>query len=302
LAARPAGYRPRTAPPPAGSCSPFPDGPLSPLRSAAATIPVAQAPPPAVVCLGSRRLPSRRGTTSPCLRQRLGVLSTGGRFQVSISRRFGCPPRPVRKNLRTQGGAFGSRTRGLVSRRLAHRRFAQSPGFPWTSRGKGAGRSLNALADSSLIDIETHQVQLGPGGTGRGGSHQGKDNRRGRDHAGSKCGDALDCAARRRPGYQDLLKDLAKASGITTPTPRSWRAWTASGRRRALSRGIDSQPTIASRERERQSRQGKLGAARCRPSCAVAAGGVASTLDEMMMVPLSELSRTLSLVSRPVNA
>ena len=32
--------------------------------------------------------------------------------------------------------------------------------------------------------------------------------------------------------YQEYLTGLAKASGIATPTARTWRAWTASARRK----------------------------------------------------------------------
>ena len=53
----------------------------------AATIPVAPAPLPAVFYLGSRRLPSRRGTTGPRLCRRLGALLLVARFEVTISGR-----------------------------------------------------------------------------------------------------------------------------------------------------------------------------------------------------------------------
>src|SRR6185312_16088704 len=120
LAARAAVYRPRLSlrpPPRAGIRSPSPDGPQSPLRSDAATIPVAPAPLLAVFCPGSRRLPSRRRTTGPPPSSTSRSASTGGRFSgvhqwpvLGVHRGFGestqsTPERRViKKNAKGLGG------------------------------------------------------------------------------------------------------------------------------------------------------------------------------------------------------
>ena len=68
--------------------SPSRDGPRSPARCAAATIPVAPAPGLAAVCRRPRRCSSRRGTTGSSPRQRLGRYVVVAGFQVSISGRI----------------------------------------------------------------------------------------------------------------------------------------------------------------------------------------------------------------------
>ena len=103
---------------------------------------------------------------------------------------------------------------------VAGRGFSEPAGFPGPGRDRGAAEPLDAVAHAASDRRGNARggVHVGAGTVGGSGSGAGEDGRRRCDDAGSERGDAEHRARDTGESYEAFVRQLAKASGIETPT------------------------------------------------------------------------------------